>query len=169
MCKFAFAKDLSRYLSPDKSAEAFILGVPYANQSDEWTESILVFRDYITKSITSKDLTSGDSEHGLFFVSGKWTPDSNYFIATSNSSGGHSPWQFRTFIYDRKANSVIWLTDYTPAIVSPDFAVKSPDILHIKVKDDTLPEPTDGKYIDIKLSEALKQKDKAQQDAAANP
>ena len=165
----AFALDQkNRYLSPDGEAESIILSVPFKATSPNWTESAIYFRDYSAEKFIFRNFASGDGEHGLFFVSGKWTPDSNYFIFTANSSGGHSPWRLRTYVYRRIQNDLLPLDeDYIEPVVSPDFSALPPHSLKIKVMDDSLEEPTEGKWISVDLGTVFPKS--AEQGAAANP
>jgi hypothetical protein len=145
----------NRYRAPDGHAEAIFFVVPYGGHSPESTESTVYVRDFAAEQIASRSFSSGDGEHGLFLESCKWTLDSKYFIFTTTSSGGHSPWHFRTFVYDRKSNEIVALTDYMPPIVSPDMTVRAPDFVQLRVMDDKLPEPMAGTIKEVSLSKVI--------------
>ena len=59
-----------------------------------------------------------------------WTPDSQFFVYTLTSSGGHQPWYCPTLFYSRRKNAVRLLDDYVGgAILSHDFELRPTDTL----------------------------------------
>jgi len=146
---YALAEDSADTASPDGQVTAFVRSVG--------SESIVAFRDTISKSFCSKGFLSGDGEHGLYFLTGKWTPDSQYFVFTMSSSGGHSSWHARTYVYRRKQNDILMFdAKYIRPVVNPDFKVSAPSFLTIEIMDDSLAEPTEGKWITIDMNSTLK-------------
>jgi hypothetical protein len=64
----------------------------------------------------------------------EWTPDSQFFVFSTASSGGHSPWHWQTYLYDRKNNLFKELDDYTGPIITRDFTIGAPDWIEVMVQ-----------------------------------
>jgi hypothetical protein len=61
-----------------------------------------VIRSSAGDTMMSKDYSSTDGEHGYYVHQGEWSPDSQFFVYSLMSSGGHSPWQMPIMVYSRK-------------------------------------------------------------------
>src|SRR5437899_963523 len=59
-------------------------------------ESRVEFYSPQHEMLCALDYSSEDSEHGFGIVKAAWTPDSNYFVFSLTSSGGHQSWHFPT-------------------------------------------------------------------------
>src|SRR5207249_10981362 len=52
-------------------------------------------------------LTSDSEWNGRYVLKSEWSPDSRFFVFSTFSSGGHSGWNFRTFVYSVDANKFV--------------------------------------------------------------
>jgi hypothetical protein len=61
----------------------------------------------------------------------QWSPDSQFFVYSLVSSGGHSPWQFPVMVYGRKANAIARFSDMIDGkpTLSGDFNFTGPHTL----------------------------------------
>ena len=66
--------------------------------------------------------------NGYYVFRAKWSPDSQFFVYSLISSGGHSPWSFPIMAYDRKANRFAKFSDMINdnPTVSGDFTFTGP-------------------------------------------
>jgi hypothetical protein len=80
-----------------------------------------------------RTLLTHDDRSGIV-VHAAWTPDSQFFIAGTESSGGHQPWSHPIWIYSRAKNKILDLSALGATAIT-DFTLKSRDILQIKVLD----------------------------------
>src|SRR5260370_40443831 len=69
--------------------------------------------------------------NGYYVYRAKWSPDSQFFVYSLVSSGGHSPWQFPIMGYSRKANAIAKFSDMIDAkpTLSGDFNFAGPHTL----------------------------------------
>ena len=74
--------------------------------------------------VASRNSGSPKGDQGRSVVHSAWTPDLNFFVFSTQSSGGHSPWHWNTF--SRKKNKFAQLDDTIGAVIKPDFQVKAP-------------------------------------------
>jgi hypothetical protein len=82
------------------------------------------------------------ADEGRSVVHSAWTPDSNFFVFSTQSSGGHSPWHWNTYFYSRKKNKFALLDDTIGAVIKSNFKVKAPDIVEATVQG-TASDPSD--------------------------
>jgi hypothetical protein len=82
-----------------------------------------------------RSFASTDGEHGMIIVRAAWSPDSGFFVFSGESSGGHQPWHFPTFIYGRAANAIYQLDSCVSdiAVVDADFSVSAPHFIRVTV------------------------------------
>jgi hypothetical protein len=59
----------------------------------------------------SKDYSSPRGMNGYYVDHGKWSPDSQFFVYSLISSGGHSPWSFPIMVYSRKQKRIAKFSD----------------------------------------------------------
>jgi hypothetical protein len=90
--------------SPDKALRAVVLPVDVDLNTTPDMESRVVMRTADGKTLTSKDYSSPRGANGYYVVRAAWSPDSQFFVYSTSSSGGHSPWQFPTWVYGRQKN-----------------------------------------------------------------
>src|SRR6266508_3973977 len=78
-----------------------------------FNESRVEIRDMKGTVLATKDFKSPDGEHGRNVQKMEWSPDSQFFVFSTASSGGHSPWHWQTYFYDSKRNTFKEVDDFT--------------------------------------------------------
>src|SRR5262249_13577719 len=86
-------------------------------------ESRVVIRTSDSDTLISKDYSSPRGANGYYVVNAKWSPDSQFFVYSMSSSGGHSPWSFPMMVYSRQKNRIAGFSDmiHGGPTVSADF------------------------------------------------
>ena len=119
--KLSDASTKTRYPSPDQSWIAVIKTVNLA-------ESQLSIRTPSGELLFRKSYASDDGEHGFGVIKAQWTPDSQYFVYSLGSSGGHQPWHSPVDFFDRRWFRVRSLDELLKdSIVGPQFGITAPD------------------------------------------
>lgn len=95
------------HASPDGELRAIVFPTGMDLHASPDIESRIVIRGNDAKLLTSKDYASPRGANGYYVVKAKWSPDSQFFVFSMSSSGGHSPWQFPTWVYSRQKNAFI--------------------------------------------------------------
>jgi hypothetical protein len=90
-------------------------------------------RDSDGQVSATSDYTSENGEQGLSLVHAAWTPDSQFFIFTTYSSGGHMAWQYPTLFFDRRDKKIHDFNEFLPPIAEGTFKLKAPDIITITI------------------------------------
>ena len=126
--------------SPDHQLRACIVEV--GKFPPPLNESRIDIRDTSGKLVASRNFGSPKGDQGRSVVHSAWTPDSNFFVFSTQSSGGHSPWHWNTYFYSRKNNKFALLDDRIGPVIKPDFKVKAPDIVEATVQG-TASDPSD--------------------------
>jgi hypothetical protein len=120
------AKD-RQYTAPDGRAHVVVVPVSKESGRSEY-ESRIEFQSSDGKISSVLDYSSDDSEHGFGVAKGEWTPDSQYFVFSLTSSGGHQPWHAPTQFFNRMDGTVRTLDDYfTAGISKADFWIIAPN------------------------------------------
>jgi hypothetical protein len=136
--------------SPDKSFLAAERRIPDAD---------MVHRldlDGFRLVIFAEDKVYARREFPLRLVSQiQWSPNSQFLLFTTASSGGHSPWHFNTFVFCVNDKTFRDVEDVTGgSVLAPKLDFEPPDIAVLTVHDTTAPE-TDAempsKYVRISL------------------
>ena len=86
----------------------------------------------------------------------RWSPDSQFLLFTTASSGGHSPWHFKTFLFcvaDRSFRNVEDMTG--GSVEAPDFHFEPPDIAVLTTHDIAAPETNAKKKVKLALGKAF--------------
>ena len=98
------------------------------------SESRLKIRNRVGEVLFTRNFASPDGNHGLEITNAQWTPNSQYFVFSGNSSGGHQPWQAPTFFYSRASNALYDIAGcvgpVTPAVA---FQLKAPDVVVLAI------------------------------------
>ena len=128
--------------SPDHQLRACVVEV--GKFPPPLNESRVDIHDTSGKVVASRNFGSPKGDQGRSVVHSAWTPDSNFFVFSTRSSGGHSPWHWNTYFYSRKKNTFSLLDDTIGAVIKPDFTVKAPDVVEATVQG-TSSDPTDIK------------------------
>lgn len=124
---YSFALDEKEYPSPDGKYKAIIINHKKKHATKESRIKILSS----SVQIFTKDYSSSDGEHGFGVEKASWTPDSQFFVYSMYSSGGHQAWHFPTYCYSVAEKKVKLIDDYVGPITAPDFQVKTPHIIKI--------------------------------------
>lgn len=116
------------YASPDAALSAQIFPADANLHDTPDMESRVVIQTRAGKLLTSKDYSSPGGANGYYVINAKWSPDSQFFVYSMSSSGGHSPWSFPMWVYGRQKNMI---ADFSAMIgnnptVSADFTVTGP-------------------------------------------
>jgi hypothetical protein len=120
------------YAAPDSTLLVLVVPADKSLSATPDSESRVEFRDAAGKLLAAKDYSSPQGDDGYYLVKGAWTPDSDYFVYSITSSGGHEPWSFPTAVYSRHGN----LVRYVDAMIggkpnlSPDFTIVAPHTLN---------------------------------------
>lgn len=122
--KLGQGPNTAKFNSPDGKLIATVVST-----SQKENESRIQIFTKSEFSVLSKDFGSKDGQHGKSFCKGAWTPNSKFFVWSMESSGGHQPWHFPTYYFDRKKKSVESLDAIVGGITTPDFKLQSPDII----------------------------------------
>jgi hypothetical protein len=113
--------------SPDRQARACVINV---GKNDE---SKVEIHDRKDRILASRDFSSPDGDHGRIVLKNGWTPDSRFFVFSTASSGGHSPWNSKTYFYDRRINAFKELDRIIGPVVREEFALSAPDWIEVTV------------------------------------
>jgi hypothetical protein len=97
--------------SPDKAMRVLVFPADVSLNTTPDMESRVVIRSSAGDTLTSKDYSSPRGTNGYYVYRGKWSPDSQFFVYSMVSSGGHSPWSFPIMVYSRKSNLVAKFSD----------------------------------------------------------
>jgi hypothetical protein len=97
------------YASPDGALRALVFPVDVSLYATPDMESRIVIRTAKGDTLTSKDYSSPRGTNGYYVVDAKWSPDSQFFVYSMASSGGHSPWSFPMMVYSRQKNRIAGL------------------------------------------------------------
>jgi len=90
------------YPSPDGALRALVFPVDVSLYATPDMESRVVVRTSNGDTVTPKDYSSPRGTNGYYVVNAKWSPDSQFFVYSMSSSGGHSPWSFPMMVYSRQ-------------------------------------------------------------------
>ena len=119
------------YPSPDGALRALVLPVDVSLYATPDMESRVVIRASNSDTLISKDYSSPRGANGYYVVNAKWSPDSQFFVYSMSSSGGHSPWSFPMMVYSRQKNRIAGFSDMIRGgpTVSADFHFAGPHTL----------------------------------------
>src|SRR5579871_459624 len=119
------------FVSPDKTTHASVLPVDVSLYATPDMESRVVIRSSAGDTLTSQDHSSPRGANGYYVYRAQWSPDSEFFVYSMISSGGHSPWSFPIMVYSRKKNLIVKFSDMIDGAptVSGDFQFAGPHTL----------------------------------------
>ncbi len=80
------------FVSPDKKTHAVVLSSDVSLDATPDMESRVVIRSSTGDTLNSQDYSSPRGSNGYYVVTAQWSPDSQFFVFSLSSSGGHSPW-----------------------------------------------------------------------------
>jgi hypothetical protein len=119
------------FASPDGALRALVFPVDVSLYATPDMESRIVIRTAKGDTLTSKDYSSPRGTNGYYVVDAKWSPDSQFFVYSMASSGGHSPWSFPMMVYSRQKNRIAGFSDMIEGkpTLSADFRFSGPHSL----------------------------------------
>src|SRR5574337_1125543 len=143
----ASAGEAREYRSPDGRYRAVVVALPGAPYGSG--ESRVELRSAGGTVLCSRTYGSANGEHGFGVERVAWTADSQFFVYSMSSSGGHQAWHFPTDFISVKDRRVRSLDDFLGPITDPDFEVNAPDLVHTvgRAKEDL-----EEKTFDVSLS-----------------
>ena len=148
-------KQDQKYSSPDGNFIAYVIALPKAPYGSG--ESKIIIKTSNGKILCSKNYGSDTGEHGFGVERAGWSPDSQFFVYSMSSSGGHQAWHFPLDFISVKDFKVRSLDKYLGPITAPDFKLSNPDIIKSTGRNkDTLNEDT----FETSLSELITGKKK---------
>jgi len=117
--------------SPDKKLHATVLPADISLDATPDMESRVVIRTVAGSTLNSHNHSSPRGANGYYVDQAQWSPDSQFFVYSLVSSGGHSPWSHPTMVYSVQANRFANLSamiDGRP-LLSEKFQFTSPHTL----------------------------------------
>jgi hypothetical protein len=113
------------FRSPDRKTVAIIR---FTKAPEATAESRLELRSEAGRLLARRSYSSSDGEHGFGITKAAWTPDSQFFVYSLESSGGHQAWHTPVQFYSRRKNRIIKLDDLLKdAVSNPQFVVSGAD------------------------------------------
>jgi len=132
------------YQSPDSLLHAQIIPIGATK------ENKIQIRTNEDVLLQEADYSSEDGDHGLRVARAEWTPDSQFFIYSAYSSGGHQPWFSRVYFYSRSDNKIYNFTEVSGfTVASDEFIVVAPDIVTFTVYTSVGMGPTTTKSFEL--------------------
>jgi hypothetical protein len=120
------------YASPDKKLKAEVFPADTSLNDTPDMESRVEIHSSAGAELASKDYSSPDGANGYYVLNAKWSPDSQYFVFSMMSSGGHSPWSFPIMIYSVKKKQFAQFSDMINGqpTLSGQFTITAPHSLN---------------------------------------
>jgi hypothetical protein len=97
--------------------------IPAGKNGFENRESRIEIKRANGRLIRQRSFASRDGQHGRRVDHAEWTPDGNFFVFNTSSSGGHQPWNDATYFYSRIQNRFYSLDNFIGPVTS-DFVLK---------------------------------------------
>jgi len=97
-----------------------------------YNESKIYIYNSKRKLVLYSNFTSEDREHGYKIIKTEWTANSNCFVFTVGSSGGHQPWYSPIFIYSVTDKKLLSIDEILGAVTS-DFKLTLTDSIETRV------------------------------------
>src|SRR6266403_4301978 len=136
--------------SPDQKLRACVSSVgKHGPPFNESRIEIHVVNDHV---LAFKDFRSPDGEHGRNVQKNEWTSDSQFYVFSTASSGGHSPWHWQTYFYDRKRKAIKEVDDFTRPVIKRNSKLSAPDWIEVQVQG------TPGDPSDINTGQSVKRR-----------
>lgn len=119
-CSSALAQART-YDAPGERYRAVV--VPVGERGYENYESRIEIRTSGGRLLRLKSYASPDHNHGEGVNHAEWSPDGQFFIFNTFSSGGHQPWHVNTYFYSLKSNRFYSLDAFIGPVTS-DFRLE---------------------------------------------
>jgi hypothetical protein len=97
--------------------------IPAGKKGFESRESRIEIRRANGRLMRQRSFASIDGNHGRSIDHAAWTPDRQFFVFNTSSSGGHQPWNWATYFYSRVRNRFYGLDSFIGPVTS-DFTLK---------------------------------------------
>jgi hypothetical protein len=119
------------FVSPDQALHALVFPAGVSLDATPDIESRVVLRSSAGDTLMSKDYSSPRGMNGHYVYAAKWSPDSQFFVFSIASSGGHSPWSFPLMVYSRKHSLIASFSDMIDGkpTLSGDFDFSAPHVV----------------------------------------
>jgi hypothetical protein len=124
-------RTVEKYRSPDNALVAIVTStqVPEATR-----ESRVEIRLKAGKVLAKMNYSSENGEQGYGVTKAVWTPDSQYFVYSLESSGGHQAWHSPVQFYNRRHSKIQSLDDaLNDSVMNPDFTISAPDKVRVEL------------------------------------
>jgi len=117
--------------SPDGAITAFVR----STKAPEATrESRIELRSQDGRVLASRNYASKDGEHGYGVTKAAWTPDSQFFVYSLESSGGHQAWHTPVQFFSRSKNKIVSVDDaLKDAVTNAQFLVSASDSVTVEL------------------------------------
>lgn len=113
------------YSSPDGSLRAIVV-------TEATGESRVEIQASHEQVLLGRDERSRDGNHGHTIVEAAWTSDSQFFVASTASTGGHQPWARPLWVYSSQKNQIFELWKFGVSATGA-FTLKTPDITEVPI------------------------------------
>ena len=120
-----------KYSSPDGALIAKVRSSKTPGTIEESEVRVTTARG---KLLSQRSYASKDGEHGYGVFKAQWTPNSQYFVFSLQSSGGHQPWHSPVQYFSRKSSAFVSLDELLKDAVSdPQFRIDPPDRVTVEL------------------------------------
>src|SRR5207248_11363542 len=127
----ADSPQIQKFSSPDGKIVAFVRS---RKAPEATSESRVELRSQNGRVLARRNYGSEDGEHGYGVTKAAWTPDSQFFVYSLESSGGHQSWHTPVQFFWRSENKIISLDDaLEDAVTNPQFLLSAPDCLTVEL------------------------------------
>jgi hypothetical protein len=99
------------HASPDNKLHAVVLPADISLNASPDMESRVVIRSVAGDTLNSYNHSSPRGANGFYVDTAGWSPDSQFFVYSLVSSGGHSPWSHPTMVYSVHHNRFAQLSE----------------------------------------------------------
>ena len=145
------------------------IGIPDKSEFDGFRLEMFPIQEKRTPKSLGERYFAYDVE-GRLPAEVKWTKDSKFLVFTTDSSGGHSPWHFTTYVFSVSDKKIVCLDDVIGPVVDSDFKLEGPHMGTFKI-DKQFPrgEHPEPLRLDISLLFSADPKEKIEQAGADQP
>ncbi len=133
--KASFARD---FPSPDNSLVAIVSPI----KDHKGGESEVRIQSHSGKLLCAKSYGSPDGQQGEIVDQAKWTPDSQFFVFSTYSSGGHQPWYSPVQFYSRSRNRIFLIDGDGLVTTDAHFKLFSPSFIEVFGHSNSVPNDT---------------------------
>jgi len=108
---------------PSPGGDLIVRVIPAGKKGFENRENRIEIRRANGRLIRQRSFASIDGNHGRSIDHAAWTPDRQFFVFNTSSSGGHQPWNEATYFYSRGRNRFDSLDSFLGPVTS-DFMLR---------------------------------------------